>query len=259
MNGRLTVFLVVVCATLVWLPAQSQTNPSKFEVVSIKPNLASDARLMFQLTPGGRFSATGVTVKALIQQAYNVQDFQISGGTAWTAADHYDIVAKAEGVGDHMPAEQFRSMLRDLLEERFQLKIHKEWKEMPVYALVISKNGPKFQASDGSSGTTMPRRGQLIAKHAEMSLLVSVISRQLGRTVVDQTNLHGAYDFTLEWAPDLEVDALSGQSTKTLPPNTDSRPSIFTALQEQLGLRLNSEKGPVEMLLIDGVEKPSDN
>ena len=245
--------------------AQPQIAP-KFEVATVKPNSADDHRIMIGIQPGGRFQATGVTLKLLMTQAYNVRDFQIEGGPGWITTERFDILAKAEAGADRIPPEQFRPMLAALIEDRFQIKLHRETKEMPVYTLVAGKNGPKLQANAGEPGPRMQMgRGQLIGKKVPMTMLVQQLSQQLGRPVVDKTDLKGEYDFKLVWTPQPgEGGAMfappGGPGGPEGPPLSDpDGPSIFSAIQEQLGLKLESEKGPVEILVLDRVEKPTEN
>lgn len=151
--------------------------------------------------------------------------------------------------------DQLTAKVRILLADRFQLKLHKETKEMPVYALTVAKNGPKFQPAANTDVTRTGlriRRGdtgkpEITGTRIPMEFLAKTLSDQVGRTVIDQTGLQGNYDFKLTFAPDM------GQPTET------DGPSIFTALQEQLGLRLDSQKGPVEVLVIDSAQKASEN
>jgi len=255
--------LLTALVSGVW--AQTQPAP-RFEVATVKPNFADDHRIMIGIQPGGRFQATGVTLKLLMTQAYNVRDFQIEGGPGWITTERFDILAKAEGGADRLPPEQLRLMLAALLEDRFQIKLHRETKEMPVYMLVAGKNGPKLQANAGEPGPRMQLgRGQLIGKKVPMTMLVQQLSQQLGRPVVDNTDLKGEYDFKLVWTPQPgEGGAMfagpGGPGGPEGPPPSDpDGPSIFAAIQEQLGLKLESEKGPVEILVLDRVEKPSEN
>jgi uncharacterized protein (TIGR03435 family) len=234
-----------------------------FEVASIKPNAASDNRIMIGIQPGGRFTATGITVKHLIREAFNVRDFQISGGPGWIGSERYDVNAKAEGAADRIPPEQLRPMLRALLEERFQLKVHEETREMPVYALVVAKNGPKLTASTSERGPMIRMgRGQLDVKKAPMTMLAQQLSQQLGRNVIDQTDLRGDYDFLLQWTPEPGQGGgpFGGPpAPDALPAADTSGPTLFTALQEQLGLRLESQRGSVPIIIIDRIEKPTEN
>jgi bla regulator protein BlaR1 len=280
-----------VGACLAWLSAvglcgQSATKPLTFEVASIKPSGADFHQVMIQIQPGGGFRTTGSTLKMLLTQAYDVREFQISGGPGWINTERYDITAKSErsSGADNVPEdpfkmnedqlktlqEQTRERIRSLLAERFQLTIHRETKDQSVYALVVAKGGPKLQQSEVKEGTgsrAMMRmgRGQLSGQGIQMQGLVQVFSNQLGRPVIDRTGLKGNFDFKLEWTPDPGQSG-GGPFGGAPPPGVDAPPppdpngpSIFTALQEQLGLRLESQKGPVEMLVIDKVEKPSEN
>jgi uncharacterized protein (TIGR03435 family) len=268
-----------------WLCGQSGTQPLTFEVASIKPNTGDDHRFFIQIQPGGGLRTTGSTLKMLLTLAYDVREFQISGGPGWVNTDRFDIVAKAErsAAAENVPddprkmtdeqrktvADQMRERLRALLADRFQLTIHRETKEQSVYALVVGKSGSKLQESqmkegNAGRGRMMMGRGQFSGQGVALQMLTQSLSSQLGRPVIDRTGLKGNFDFKLEWTPD------PGQSggpfgggpppgADAPPPPDPNGPSIFTALQEQLGLRLESQKGPVEMLVIDKVEKPSEN
>jgi uncharacterized protein (TIGR03435 family) len=238
-----------------------------FEVASIKPNAENDHRIMIRMQPGGRFTATGITLKQLIGQAFNVRDFQIQGGPGWIDSERYDINAKApEGMGERIPPDQLRPMIRSLIEERFKLQTHQESREMPLYALVVGKGGAKLTPSTATqAGPGMVRmgRGQIDAKKASMTLLTQQLGQQLGRTVVDKTGLTGDYDIVLHWTPEPGHGGggpMGGPpSPDALPAADTSGPTIFTALQEQLGLRLESQKGPVPIIVIDRAEKPTEN
>ena len=236
---------------------------AQYDVVSVKPNSANDNRFMFRF--GANLTGTGVTLKMLIMEAYNARVFQISGGPGWIGNERWDIQAKADNVQGRLPASQLRMMLQTLLEDRFQLKIHSEIKEMPVYALRVGKNGSKLtphvdgppQPGEGS------RWGSFNFQRLSTAMLATKLSLQLGRIVIDRTNLKGEYDVTLEWAYEPGqggLEALGLPADLEAPPAPDpNKPSILIAVQEQLGLRLDSEKGPVEIIVIDHVEKPSGN
>ena len=260
---RPCILLAILSVAPVW--AQSK---KKFDVASIKPNRETDNRFMLRNLPGGSFTAAGVTLKMLIMNAYGVQAFQISGGPGWIGTDRWDIQAKAEGVDGRVPREQFEQMLRALLEDRFQLKVRRESKEMPVYALVMAKNGPKLAEHAGDP----PKPGEAVRigygslqyEKARVAALAFQLSVQSGRTVIDKTELAGEYDFALRWTPDPEEGGpesigLPPDPNRKIPPVDPNLPSIFTALQQQLGLRLESQKGPVDILVIDRVEKPTEN
>jgi uncharacterized protein (TIGR03435 family) len=261
--------------------AQDEKRP-QFEVASIKPSAPDERFIRVRGAPGGRVDINNVTLKFLIQYAWGVQPFQISGGATWSDSLHYDISAKAESdpKGDEMLL-----MLRALLEDRFQLKIHRETKEAPIYALVLARKDGKLGpgltlAQDGGCvkidpskppeppppGTPRPNYcgGQMMspkslkAVSVPVANILAILARTLGRTVVDQTGLKGNYDISLEWSPD-EAQLAMLPPDLPRPPVDASGPSIFTAIQEQLGLKLESQKGPVEMLAIDRAEKPSEN
>jgi uncharacterized protein (TIGR03435 family) len=273
---------VVIVAILAF--AQTPATP-RFEVASIKPTAHERSGMgTFHPSPGGRLTVANMTLKGLIQIAWEVQSFQISGGPAWIDSVCYDISAKAENgfnAGEVLP------MVQSLLADRFHVAIHKEAKELPVYKLVLSRKdgdlGPQLRvAKDGScepyDATKAPPRREpnkppalpcgywnlglveLRGASIDIARMVRPLSRVLGRTVVDQTGLTGKYDLTLRWTPDEAQMALS------LPPDApnltridSTGPSIFVALQEQLGLKLESAKGPVEVLVIDHVERPGEN
>jgi uncharacterized protein (TIGR03435 family) len=142
-------------------------------------------------------------------------------------------------------------MLQQLLADRFALRLHRETKEITIYSLIVGKNGPKLKEG-GSAGPYLsrPSPGRLAGQRASMSSLASALAGNLGRPVIDNTGLKGGYDFSLEWTADAAPDAV---------PADTSGPSLFTALQDQLGLRLESKKAPIEVLIIDRAEKPSPN
>jgi len=246
------------------IPLLAQT-PAAFEVASIKPNAANDHRTMIRMAPGGRFVATGVTLRQLISQGYNVRDFQITGGPGWIGSDRYDINAKApEGTANLTP-EQLRPMIRALVEERFQLKSRRETEEMAAYSLVQAKDGHKLKPNPRTGeGRPMVRmgRGQLTATQAPVSMFAMQLGQQLGRSITDKTGLAGEFDFNLEWTPEPGQGPSFGGPTPppdAIPPSGGSGPTIFTALQEQLGLKLESDKGPVEIIVIESASKPTEN
>jgi uncharacterized protein (TIGR03435 family) len=183
------------------------------------------------------------TVRNLVMFAYSVRDIQVSGGPHWTDTDAFNIQAEATG---HPTNAELKLMVQSLLASRFGLKFHRESKEQPVYDLVVDKKGAKLTAVD-KAGIGVGFGGPLlIGRGADMATLASTLSAPLGRIVRDKTALPGFFDFRLTWTPD---DAKSD----------DPGPTLFTALQEQLGLKLEPARGPVEMVVIDAVEHPSAN
>jgi bla regulator protein BlaR1 len=252
-----------------------------FEAASIKPHKSSGAvemsRLLF--TPYG-FSVTNVTLQTLIRDVYQVQASQIAGAPNWLNSETYDVEARM----DKSVAEELRKvdpmqslperqrMLQALLADRCKLTLHRETKDLPVYALAIAENGPKLQEAKpgdtyangikgpnghpGGPGNIRMGRGTLTGQALSMADFVRVLSDQLGRPVLHKTGLTGKYDLTLQWTPD--DSQLPGlKQAEPQPPPSGS--SIFTAIQAQLGLELESQDSPVETLVIDHVEKPSEN
>ena len=169
-------------------------------------------------------------------------------------ADRFDIAAKAEDKAD---MEQVAEMIKSLLAERFQLKFHHETRELPVYALLVGKNGSKLKASAGGDNhDSNTLRGKITGQNIPLETLVTLLSNQLDRLVVDKTGLTGNFGFQLEWSPEASrPSADAGGGTATEP----SGPSMFTAVQEQLGLRLEATKAPVDAVVIDALERPSEN
>jgi bla regulator protein BlaR1 len=233
-------------------------SPQAFEVASVKPTAETGSGMGLNRLPGGRFVTTNTSLKTLIGFAYDVRDHQISGGPNWLASDGFDIVAKAEG-GDSR-TEDLRLMVQRLLADRFKLALHRETKDFSIYSLVAGKGGPKLHESEaGDMGISSGGKGRTLFKKVSMQLLAQFLSQRLGQTVVDSTGLHGQYDFSLEWVPGEGEPRKKVDGVEVPLPADSSSPSIFTALQEQLGLKLESTKGPVEILVIDRAEKPSGN
>ena len=204
-------------------------------------------------TETGRFKAINATVSFLIQYAYGIKDFQLSGGPGWMDSDKFDIDATGEKADDR----QFPQMMRSLLTDRFQLKFHRDTRTLPVFDLVVTKDGPKFKhATDTEVAGTRGGGGQITVSKGTLANLASLLSNILGRKVTDKTGLAGDYDMTLKWTPD---DYQPPPLKPNGPPPDPNSPSIFTAVQEQLGLKLESSKGPVEVIVVDSVQKPSEN
>jgi uncharacterized protein (TIGR03435 family) len=238
-----------------------QTSPA-FEVASIKP--ADPAATGSSTnTSQGRLRMTNVSLKRCILLAYNVQDYQVSGGPNWIDTARFDIIAKTDDADEKLSRdarqERLRAMVQALLADRFQLAIHRETKILPAYALTLGKNGHKLKEvqPDGGSSTNTGR-GKLTAKKISMPDLAIRLSALMDRPVIDMTGIKGVFDLALEWTPDEQSGAKPGGNDEASLDKT-SGPSIFTAIQEQLGLRLEGQKAPVEKILIDRAEKPSDN
>ena len=281
---RLTT-LILACAgmPMVGAIAQATSPPAagaaktwSYDAVSVKPNQSGTNRTRIMMN-GGVYQATNVRVIDMISSAYNIKVDLISGMPGWTDGARYDVTAKmspedAEAL-DKMTREErtatSQAMMLAMLTERFHLKAHVETKELPVYDLVIAKGGSKikeampgdtyengFKGMNGKGGAGMMHMGagELTVQGVEISGLVNVLVSQLHRTVLDKTGLKGKYDFTLKFAPD--HDGPPGGDSGS---STDDAPSIFAALEEQLGLKLQPSKGPVDTLVIDHVEQPTEN
>jgi uncharacterized protein (TIGR03435 family) len=250
-----------------------------FEVASIKPMKSIPDRIFFGMMPGGRFSANGMTIKFLIQAAYGLKEAQLSGVPAWADSERFDVEAKADeetaAIVDKLSREQRNQqlmlMLQGMLADRCKLEVEHEKKELPVYALLVAKNGPKLQPStasaEKSTGTagmagprmTMNGRGNLTATFVDMDALANALSRPAGRPIINKTGLTGHYDCTLKWLPD-DVQSNQGGPKASSDDGADSSgPSLFTALQEQLGLKLEAEKAPMDFIVIRHLERPSEN
>jgi|SRR5579883_1122574 len=242
---RLT--LAILAATFCF----GQATP-QFDVVSIRPSASDDRNGGMRPIAGG-FSARNMSVNALIQLAYNLKPWQIVGGPGWVTTDRYDIEAKKEG---NPGVDEKLEMFRPLLADRFQLQFHRETRQAPIYSLIIAKNGPRLQtAAAGARGYIRSGRGLVEGKGMSMRIFADLLGGSLGQPVVDKTGISGGFDITFRWTP-AEGEANYRDADRPLDPNA---PSIFTAIQEQLGLKLEAEKGPLEVLVIDHIERPSPN
>jgi uncharacterized protein (TIGR03435 family) len=248
--------LIAVMAAAVLL-AQVRA-PTEFEVASVRPNKADDHIVTINAGPGGRFTARGYTLVLLMQRAYGVMDWNVSGGPGWIRTDRYDVTAKAN-VSGNLTEEQLRPMLQALLAERFKLRLHQGSKEMAGYALVLGKGGPRVKASaDGEEHPDTFRMNAtgLSGQGISMENLAQYVAGKLGLVAVDKTGLKGVYDFKVDWPE--ETDRSTG-GLPGLDPRDALRLAVFAALQEQLGLKLAAQKITVQMLVIDSAEKASEN
>jgi uncharacterized protein (TIGR03435 family) len=242
MNIRYCFFLTVIL--VVPLGAQNGTTAGpQFEVASIKPSLPGARGPTIYNPTRERFAIDSITTKALIAYAYDVREFQVSGGPSWVGSEEYNIVAKPQGEASN---ERILAMARSLLADRFSLTLHRESKEMPVLALTVARGGARLHPSEATGGPEIRGgRGRLVARKVTMGMLAAQLAgRVLDRAVLDRTEIAGEFDVDLEWTPD---------------ENPGPGPSIFTALQEQLGLKLETQRGLVDVLVIDHVERPSAN
>jgi uncharacterized protein (TIGR03435 family) len=253
-------------------PMSASNESPAFEVSVVRLNKTGDSgsHSNFQ---DGRFTATNVLLKNVLHyQAYGVPELRILGGPKWINSQRFDIEAKT----DSTIAEELRKLGRDegravrqemfqkLLADRFKLAVHWETRTLPIYALVVARQGSKLEPakqSDHSSGTSAGY-GSFTARNLALDeiaqALTQELSDELGRPIVDKTGIQGRYDATLKWAPDKDPDPRSGGAASSAPA-ADAEPALFTAIQEQLGLKLESAKGPVKVLVIDHVEMPSEN
>jgi len=251
------------------LPASSQ-SPS-LDVISVKPNktsLGAHGLITTEFTVDG-FRGTNVPVHVLLLQAYGLHEGESFGEPAWANSEVFDIEAKVAGPDvaafTKLDDNQRQAMLRQILAERFRLAVHRESRELPVYALSVAKGGPKLKesvidpavpASARRGGGVQMSMGMIAAHECTIPFFLNMLSRQLGRTIIDRTSLTSNYDFTLRWNPDNGVTTSSNDRAGA---QLDSLPSIFTALQEQLGLKLESTKAPAEVLVVDHLEHPTQN
>lgn len=244
-----------------------------FESVSIKPGQSPDtgmmnrSKIMFNLNDGS-LTARGVPLQMLIKLAYHVQDSQLDGGPDWINTQRFDIDARMSSADiaqlhkTMMENRGDQAMLQALLRDRFKLSLHQEVRNLPVYDLVIDKGGPKLQESNGLRTMHMDR-GELVSQGTHLAFLADQLSLRLGRTVVDKTGLMGNYAFNLRWTPDAEEEARMSRDGMALPPASSaaevSGPPLATAIQQQLGLKLEPGTDAVQVLVIDHAEQPSEN
>jgi uncharacterized protein (TIGR03435 family) len=262
LSGKLV--LIVTAIAVAVMPVASQAPPAEkpsFEVASIKTNAQSGFSPSSMNIAGNRYTVTGTTLRRLIMEAYNLRDWQVTGGPSWINQDQWDVEAVAD---DGVPLRFFDAedpsrptaaslMMQSMIENRFQFKFHREMKELPVYELTLTRTGPKFNLSmeQQSLGSHLLGRGEIDQQAEPFATFANLLSRFLDRTLINKVDLSGLYDIKLQWNPALRVEG------EPLP--ASDRPSVFTAVQEQLGLNLKSSKGPVQVLVIDSVQKPSEN
>jgi len=249
----------------------AQASPAAdpaFEVASIKPADPNATAGGFRMMPGGGLLVTNFSLRQLITIAFDVRDFQIMGAPGWAGSERFDISARAEHLeGPTDPAkmteqerltrrEQMRARLRTLLIDRFQLVFHRESKELPIYVLVQSKGGSKLPPAKGQEAQQSigVGRGQTTAKNTNLQIFSNILAGQVGRPVLDESGLAGVFDFELTWVPEAAPGASDGSDSAS-----PDGPTIFTAVQEQLGLKLESRKGPVDAIVIDKVGHPTEN
>jgi uncharacterized protein (TIGR03435 family) len=268
MFGAVRATAILALLLLPYTSAQPTSRPTfdAFEVATVKlSNSEAAAGRYIRMQSTNRFVARNCPLKVLISGAYNLSPQAISGGPSWIDSDRYEILAQSPGNVRPTLDEQMK-MLRKLLQERFNLTFHRATKELAVYALTIAKNGPRLKDTTLSPDASpegppplvfviSPGAGRLPGRYATTAELASVLQRAaLDRPVVDQTGLTGRYDFDLEFSTDESI--FGGALPKG---NDQTKPNLFTALQEQLGLKLEARKGPVDTLVIETISRPSEN
>jgi uncharacterized protein (TIGR03435 family) len=246
-------------------------SAQKFEVASIKPSQPGQTRYGIRPAPGGeRYLASNVSLKIMITVAYRVRAEQVAGGPAWMGTEGFDMNAKAERPSS---MEELHGMLQDLLADRFKLRFHRESREMPMYALTVDKDGPKLTPHEARSGgdpwiepkVDPSSEGRLKttwhATFAPMDFFAWRLSLFMDRPVVDQTKLEGSYDFDLAFTQALPPppQGTPAGAVVLATPLDGSNSTIAESMRQQLGLKLERQKGPVEILVIDQAEEPVEN
>jgi len=228
----------------------------QFEVASVHPNRSGDLSYRIRTPAGERFTATNVTIRTLLREAFNVKNFQISGAPGWTDTERYDIAAKLDPAVENsrmLDPDELGPLIQGLLVSRFQLRIHHVTKQLPVFTVVAARGGPRLHPNTGTPGhETDWGKDHINAHDVTIAEFCRVLESQPGRVVVDDTKVHGTFDFGLTWTPDL----LETPGSRTM---DSSGASIFTVIREQYGLELKPGKGPVDVIVIDHVERPSAN
>jgi uncharacterized protein (TIGR03435 family) len=259
--------LILIGSLIATFPLLYQTPQAKgpaFEVATIKLTSPDERARYMRMQAAHQFLAKAYTLKFLVAAAYNLPPRAISGGPDWIDFERYDILAATPGEARPTLDEQM-AMLRNLLAERFKLAFHTEPKELPVFVLTVAKGGIKLKESTAPPdeqpvliNTVYPgEKIFLPARNATMGQFASMLQRAvLDRPVVDKTNLSAKYDFDLEWTPD---DNQFGGNLPPVPPQNAVKPDLFAALQQQLGLRLDSSRAAIDAIVIDSVQKPTEN
>jgi uncharacterized protein (TIGR03435 family) len=242
-------------------PMAADANPA-FEVATIKPSGPEERGPRFEFQRR-RFSVIHTSLNDLIRFSYGLQQRQIASGPDWVTSENYDISAEPDGEGEPS-IKQWRSMVKKLMADRFQLKLHYEKRELTVYVLTVARTGAKMirSQSDPASppGLGFGPPGNFGATNATMADFAEALGQgALDRPAVDQTGLTGRFDFRLTWTPDEAHFSAVGGSKPSPTESVDAPPDLFTAIEEELGLKLLSTKAPVDVLVIDHVEKPSAN
>lgn len=238
----------------------ADANPS-FDAVTIKPSRPNTPGKLFTVR-GREVLAINTTLSDILTLAFSLHPKQIINAPSWMEEDHYDVTGTPDTPGQPN-IDQMRVLFQKMVADRFQLKFHRDKKELAVYALTVGKGGPKLTKSTADPNNTpslaFTRLGTLPARNASMAEFAGVMQMAVtDKPIVDQTGLTGKWDFTLNWTPDAtQFIGLGGGNAP--PPDPDGPPDLFTAIQQQLGLKLESTKAPADVFVIDKVEKPSEN
>ena len=257
--------LIVVLMNVALGYAQSQDRqqattsvaPLAFDVVSVKRSNPESRGLMLirPMSGGQTYTARNVPLRLMIKAMYRITDSQIAGGPGWIDTELYDMDAKAARPST---LDELHEMFRTLLADRFQLRFHRETKEIPAYVLTVAKSGARLKHSESNEAFDVPIKpggpGRFVGTRVAMSYLAWYLSQQLGAPVVDRTALDGFYDFTVSWSPDPGLGS-PGVHYK----DSSEEPAILVALQEQLGLKVELHKAPVEVFVVDHVARPEAN
>jgi uncharacterized protein (TIGR03435 family) len=253
--------VLVTCLTAAQTPA--------FDAASVKPSPAGQRGYSLPPPTHGTLTLKNVTLKQLVVEAYQIQEFQVTGGPTWFDSARYDVTARA---ATNVGKREVYQMLQALLADRFQLTIRRETRALPMYELALGKSGVKIHLSPDAGdcpdlqaqtrdhpcgGFSIRNRREVIGERVSMQQLADTLSFFVSRTVLDKTGLKGVFDVKLSWTPD--EGQRRGQESPDAAATDETGPSIITALQEQAGLKLESKKGPVEVLVIDRAEKATEN
>jgi uncharacterized protein (TIGR03435 family) len=260
---RVAVCFLLAASLLAQAPAHIPAD-LRFEVASLKPSNGTVQGGGIRPAPGGqRYEARNCPIKLMIQVAYRVKAEQIVGGPSWLDTDRFDMDAEAEKPSG---IDELHVMLMNMLVDRLHLTFHREKREMPIYALTVDKGGAKLKPHQAANGgdpwidqtTEKFLHIKMTATAVTLDYLAFRLSALMDRPVVDLTNAPGGYDFNLEYTQDLPLGFPAGGRINGEEPDT-SGPSVFDALKQQLGLELKAQKGLAEVIVIDHVERPTDN
>jgi uncharacterized protein (TIGR03435 family) len=241
--------------------APDNADNATFAVAVVKPSAPDESRNI-KFLPGGRFVARGATVRLLIKIAYNLNDDELDGGPSWIGLKRFDIEATPDTPDAATDSGRNHLRLQRLLTDRFQLKLRSEKKTMSTYALLVAKGGPKLKpaATPGAPSQFHGNNGTIFLTNATMDQFAAGMSDWVGHPVLNQTGLDGKYDIKLEWTPDQpQPPGSPGAAPPSATPSYDSGPTIFTALQQQLGLSLQSRKNEALCEVVESVELPAEN